>query len=211
MEGTKVGQLDEAGAGVVALVAQDAVQLQRMADTLVDLQHHLVRRQHQGAGVGRAGRGAQELHRLAADHGGLSQHARKIQQFAAALVGQRPRTIGGAALHDIPVAGHRVQGQRVEVQSLLDARAGSADQLVVIAPLSHRSHGLNHLVADLQSLAGLNQVGADNVGAQRRLQPARALVVRCCSRPHRLVKAKHAPAHHGLGGSQSGHRGPGHP
>ena len=38
---------DEARAGVVALVAEDAVELERVADRLVDLQHHLVGHEQQ--------------------------------------------------------------------------------------------------------------------------------------------------------------------
>src|SRR5204862_5888160 len=56
---------DEAGAGEVALVAKNAVQLERMSDALVDLQHHLVGHQDQIEGPARAGRGRDELERLA--------------------------------------------------------------------------------------------------------------------------------------------------
>ncbi len=49
----KVLQPDKAGARVVALVAKDAIQFQRMADGFVDLQHHLVRHQQQVGGAAR--------------------------------------------------------------------------------------------------------------------------------------------------------------
>ncbi len=46
---TEVAGLDEAGACVIALITQDAVELQWMADGFVDLQDHLVGHQQQVA------------------------------------------------------------------------------------------------------------------------------------------------------------------
>src|SRR4051794_9706229 len=55
---------DEAGAGEVAFVAEDAVELERMADGLVNLQHHLVGHEQHVHDTSRTVRCSEELQRF---------------------------------------------------------------------------------------------------------------------------------------------------
>ena len=76
---------DEAGAGVVALVAENAVELQRVADRLVNLQDHLVGRQQHVHAAGRAvGRQKQLDGFLGNLRRGLAE-AELVENFEAAL------------------------------------------------------------------------------------------------------------------------------
>ena len=55
---------DEARAGIVAFVAEDAIELERVADRFVDLEHHLVGHEHQITRAGGAVRRREQLHHL---------------------------------------------------------------------------------------------------------------------------------------------------
>ncbi len=83
---TEVLGLDEAGTGVVALVAEDAIQLQRVADRLVDLQDHLVRHQQQVAAAARGVRRRQRLQGLVGDAWRGADQAEALDHFGAALL-----------------------------------------------------------------------------------------------------------------------------
>lgn len=83
---TEVLGLDEAGTGVVALVAEDAIQLQRVADRLVDLQDHLVRHQQQVAAAARGVRRRQQLQGLVGDARRGADQAEALDHFGAALL-----------------------------------------------------------------------------------------------------------------------------
>ena len=122
---------DEARAREVALVAQDAVELERVADALVDLQHHLVgHQQHVHLAFGAVGR-AHQFQRLARDARALLREGSAVQHLQAALLAKAvvlPRRRAGlrvtAGACDRDDGGHR------EVPHLLDAATvGRQEQL----------------------------------------------------------------------------------
>ena len=115
---------DEAGARVVAFVAQDAVQLQRVADGLVHLENELVRGQQHIHGAGGAIGRRQEL------QGFLRQNRRRapepglVQHLDAALAAEAPAAEGTA--HRLgTVVGGTAQGRHQLAQRLVDAGAVS--------------------------------------------------------------------------------------
>nr|GFC33288.1 hypothetical protein [Tanacetum cinerariifolium] len=128
LQAAKVAGFDEAGAGVVALVAEDPVQFQRMADGLVDLQDHLVRRQQQvtwaGRGVGRQ----DQLQRLIGNVGRRANDAARGDDFRAALLAEVLAT-QAAGLAVFAVIGRDAEAGEYKALSLTDlgARAVEVD------------------------------------------------------------------------------------
>ena len=79
------GRGDEAGAGVVALVAEDAVEFQRMPDGLVDLQDHLIGCEQDRQPARGAVRRQQHLQRFRRDAGRGIVEARLVEDLQPAL------------------------------------------------------------------------------------------------------------------------------
>ncbi len=121
---------DEAAAGVIALVAEDAVQLQRVADAFVDLKHHLRGHQQHVGGSRRALRRLQQRQRLAHDALGVIGKADDLELLESALPGDMTLAVGSMLTLGTVSRHHRQSGAQVAVR-LLDARAGAGEQQAV--------------------------------------------------------------------------------
>ncbi|VVN41397.1 hypothetical protein PS683_05535 [Pseudomonas fluorescens] len=169
--------LDEAGAGIIALVAEDAVELQRMADGLVDLQDHLVGHQQQVAwALGRVWC-QQQLQGFVGNARRGADQAEAVDHIEATLLPE-VGAAEGARLAVIAVVGGDVDAGeyktlglaqlgtgRVEVD-LLDVGQAEADFPVYQAlVLGHRSGFVaEQLVAIAQGGERLREVGRQVVG-----------------------------------------------
>ena len=95
--------LDEARAGVVRFVAEDAIELGGVRDDLVDREHRVRRRQHQVLDAHLHRLGGAELDRLGGDALGVLDHLR--------------------ALGNLPAPGHHLAGVGRDFVSLPSLRA----------------------------------------------------------------------------------------
>ena len=107
---------DEARAGEVALVAEDAVELERVADRLVDLQDHLVgREQHVHRPVGAVRRG-EELERFLGDPTRAALEPEAREDLVAALLADAAVAVERSGLRvAICMRGHRHARQQEPV------------------------------------------------------------------------------------------------
>src|SRR5262245_22826758 len=105
---------DETGASIVALIAENAIEFQRMADGLVDLQDHLIgRKQDIHRTRGTVGRG-QQLECFGSDAGGSLTKVSLIEDFETPLTAvtassEAPclglaASVGGCAQHRHDIA-----------------------------------------------------------------------------------------------------------
>ncbi|MNZ73571.1 hypothetical protein D3C78_919840 [compost metagenome] len=126
LQAAEVTGLDEAGTGVVAFIAEDPVQLQRVADGFVDLQHHLVGHQQQIARVLR-GVGCQQQLQGLIGHGrsGADQPAATDHIGTALLAEVLAAQAAGLAV--IAVVGGDVQPRIHETLRLTQFGAGAVE------------------------------------------------------------------------------------
>ncbi len=205
LQGADVLQVHEGGACVVPLVAQDAVQFQGMPHGLVDLEHHLVRRQHEIRIHGRAfGRGEQ-LQGLFRDPAGLGFPAGEIQQLPAPLVVPAPGAVGGTELGAAAVPGDGLDSEAEQVDLLLDGSSGSGDELGLDVPRLDFRSGLDDLVGDLHGLRELDGLPGKQVGAEGRAQLSGRLVARDGGGPDLRPEGEDGPGSGGLRQPQSHH------
>ncbi len=119
---------DEGRAGVVALVAEDAVELERMADRLVDLQDHLVGQEQHVHRAARAVRRGDELECLGGQPPAGADEAEAREDFVAALLAYAAIAVQRAGLR----VAVRVRGDRdpreQEAVTLDDIAASAGDQ-----------------------------------------------------------------------------------
>ncbi len=157
---TEQVERDEAGAGEVALVAEDAVELQRVADALVDLQHHLVRHQQHRHRARRAVRRHCERDRLSGETGAVGQQTRRLDHLVAALAAET--VVLAAAGTRLGLAGDGGDGAQVRhgVAESLEGVAAVAGQQPL---LGGRQRRLGSAVDD----AGVDAHRAAGVGEQR--------------------------------------------
>ena len=172
LQAAEVLGLDEAGAGVIALVAQDAVELQRVADRFVDLQDHLVGHQQQVArALGRV-RCQQQLQGFVGNARRGADQAEAVDHIEATLLAEVAAT-EGARLAVVAVVGGDVHAGEyktlglaqlgtgtVEVD-LLDVGQAEADFPVHQALVLGHGSGFiaEQLVAVAQGRKGLGKVG----------------------------------------------------
>jgi len=122
----KVAGLHKTGAGVVALVAENTVQLQRVADGLVDLQDHLVRHQQQVArALGRVRR-QQQLQGFVGNARGRADQAETVDHLKAALLA-KVAAAEGAGLAVVAVKGCNVDAREHKTLGLAQLGAGSIE------------------------------------------------------------------------------------
>ncbi len=173
---TEVLPADEAGAGEVALVAEDAVQFQRMADGFMDLQDHLVRQQQQVARTAGCVRCQQQLQRLVGDARGAAGHPQLPEHFGAALA----RQVGAAeaaALAVVAVAGGHAHLR--EHAALSTAQAGpctvEVDLLVIGEDQAQVAVHQPAVLRDARCLA------------EQPVEPVRRLRLRLCVARHDVI------------------------
>jgi hypothetical protein len=123
-------QGDEARAREVALVAEDAVELERMPDRFVDLEHHLVGREQHVHPPGRAVRCDQQFERLPGDAGARAAEAESVQDFGAALLADAAVAVQRAALCHAVIMGGDGERRIQEAITLDDVAAFARDQAV---------------------------------------------------------------------------------
>ena len=178
LQAAEVFGLDETGAGVIALVAEDAVQFQRVADGLVDLQHHLVGHQQQVARALRGVRRQQQLQRLIGDFRAGTDQAAAADHIKATLLAE-VLAAQGAGLAVAAVVGGDVQARVDEALGLTQFGAGAVEvDLLDVGDADahlpvHQSLVLGHgggfgaeqLVAIAQGREGLVEVGREIIGA----------------------------------------------
>ena len=145
---------DEARAGEIAFVAEDAVELQRMPDRLVDLQDHLVRRQQDVHRPARAVRCGDELERLLGDPAAGAAEAEALENLVAALLADAAVAVEGTGLRvTVGVRGDRDPWQQ-EAIALRDVAAGAGDE-----PVRRRAHfEIGLPVDDARIEAGLSRL-----------------------------------------------------
>ena len=112
-----VGQLDEAGAGIVGLVAEDAIELGGVRDDLVDREHGVRRRQHEILEPHAERLGGGHLDRLRGDAFGAFGHLQFFGHFPAS--GFR-HAVEAARLGDIADLRRDVDRRRDLERFLLD-------------------------------------------------------------------------------------------
>ena len=125
LQAAEIAGLDETGAGVIALIAEDAVELQRVTDGFVDLQHHLIGHQQQVAralgGVGRE----QQLQGLIGDLRASADQAAAADDIGATLLTEiLPAEAAGLAV--VAIVGSDVQARIDEALGLTQFGAGAA-------------------------------------------------------------------------------------
>ena len=108
LQAAEVFGFDETGAGVIALVTEDAVQLQRVADGFVDLQHHLVGHQQQVALALRGVWRQEQLQRLVGHLGPGTDQAAAADDVRRALLAE-VLAAKAAGLAVVAVVGRDVQ------------------------------------------------------------------------------------------------------
>ena len=200
LQPAEILRLDEAPAGVIAFIAQDAIEFQRVADGLVNLQHHLVRHQDQvHVAAGAIGR-LQQLQRFVRDALRLTLPALRLEGFAAKLAGVRP----GARLRLHALRGGRAERDVHHVKVLTDVGAVRGE----IRQLRLHRHGARAAVHQqlraLHGAAGAMQAVLDL--RQRRLcqrLAARALILPLRRRALRGREAMHLVR---AGGARGGQR-----
>ncbi|MNI58382.1 hypothetical protein D3C73_1134920 [compost metagenome] len=117
MQVTEITGFDEAGASVVALVAEDAIHFQWVADGLMDLQHHLVWHQQQVTlAAGCVGR-QQQLQRLVGHTLSSTDQAAAFDDFEATLLAEVVPA-QATALAVLAVAGGDTQPREQEPLSM---------------------------------------------------------------------------------------------
>ncbi len=121
---------DEARAGEIALVAQDAVEFQRMADRLVDLQDHLVRRQQHVHRAARAVRRRKQFERFLRDPAAAADESETRQHLGSALLAGSAIAVERANLRDAVRMGGDGHSRQQEPVALDDVAAGAGDQPV---------------------------------------------------------------------------------
>ncbi len=122
----EVAGLDEAGAGVIALVTENAVQLQRVADGFVDLQDHLVGHQQQvPRALGRVG-GQQQLQGLVGHPWRGAYQAEAADHIKAALLA-KVAAAQGAGLAVVAVVGGHIDAGEHKTLGLSQLRAGAVE------------------------------------------------------------------------------------
>src|SRR5471032_661292 len=126
LQAAEVFCLDETGAGVIALVAEDTVQFQRVADGFVDLQHHLVRHQQQVARALWRVRRQQQLQRLIGDFRAGADQAAAADHIKTALLTE-VLAAQGASLAIAAVVGGDFQARVDETLGLAQFGAGAAE------------------------------------------------------------------------------------
>jgi hypothetical protein len=110
-------QRHEAEAGIVALVAEDAVELQRVADALVDLQRHLAWHQHQVHDARRAFRRIEEGQCLFGDARTLGVKSQLVELLKPALA-RAAGTTAGADLGLCAGMGDSAQARIDQIEGL---------------------------------------------------------------------------------------------
>ena len=90
----------EARAREIAFVAEDAVELQRMSDRFMDLQHHLIGREQHIHSPRRAVGGREQLERFVGDAASAAGKAESGQDFGSALLADAALTVERALLRD---------------------------------------------------------------------------------------------------------------
>ena len=168
---------DEARSGEVALVAEDAIELQRVADRFMDLQHHLVGREQRVHPARRAIRRGEELESFFGDPAAAVGEAEAVEDLDAALLADAAMAVQRAPLGDaVGVRGHGERREH-EAEALQDVAARAGDQaLPRVADLDQRLP-----VDDARVAAGLARDVAQEVepfGArwQRRIDGRRRVV-----------------------------------
>ena len=189
-QGADVRELHEGGAGVVALVAEDAVQLQGVAHGLVDLEHHLVGRQHEVRRHGRAFGGREQLQGLFRDPAGLGFSSGEIQEFPAPLVVTAPGPVGGTELGVAAFTGNGLYAEANDMDVLLDGGAGGGDDFGLDVSGVDLRQGLDDLVRDLHGLGELDRLPGEKIGAEGGMQTMGRFVVSNGGRPDLAVKAE---------------------
>jgi hypothetical protein len=119
---------DEARAGEVPLVAENAVELERMSDRLVDLQDHLVRHQQHVHRSARAIGGPDELERLLGNARIAPSNAKRPRILVASLLADPTMAVERPGLRDpTRVRGHRHTREQ-EAKVLDDVAAVARDE-----------------------------------------------------------------------------------
>ena len=138
-----------------------------MADAFVDLQHHLVGREHQVARVGRTFFGAEQFHRLFADADAVIDHALFIHRFQPDLPTARAHAAVGARLHHRAVLRHRHRAGSDDEKMLVDVGAIAGHIKVIAVDDARQRVGRHDLVGYLEQFAGFEQPVVDVAGAHR--------------------------------------------
>ena len=137
LELADVADLDEARAGVVGLVAHDAVELGRVRDDLVHRQHHVRRREDQVLDAAR--RAAWPCSISTASVATRSAACEQVRFLGDLQAGGTGRARVGARARDAVDRGRHVQRRRGRDDLLLDERAlGRREVLPVVAELDRR-------------------------------------------------------------------------
>ncbi len=126
LQAAKVFCLDETGASVIAFIAEDAVQFQRMTDGFVDLQHHLVGHQQQIAWTLRRVRCQQQLQRLVGDQRAGTDQAAAADHIRATLLAEILAT-QAAGLAVVTVVGGDIEARVDEALGLAQFGAGAVE------------------------------------------------------------------------------------
>ena len=134
---------DEARAGVVALVAEDPVEFERVADRLMDLQDHLVGCEQRIHHAGRAVGGGEQLERLVGDARRSVAEAVPTEHLGATLAAERV-TAKRAGLGVRALVCGCVEAGIHEAEALLDASRvavarGGQQQLVDVTAHQRRA------------------------------------------------------------------------
>ena len=126
---------NEARSREIALVTEDAVELQRMSDRLVDLQHHLVGREQHVHSTRRAIRREQKLEPLFSDAGAGTVEADALEDLDAALLAHAALAVQRSLLrYAVGMRGDADRRIQVALQ-LQDVAAFAGDE--PLRPLQH--------------------------------------------------------------------------
>lgn len=125
LQAAEIAGLDETGAGVIALIAEDAVELQRVTDGFMDLQHHLIRHQQQVARALRGVRREQQLQGLVGDLRTCTDQTAAADDIGATLLAE-VLAAEAAGLAVVAVVGGDVEARINEALGLAQFGAGAA-------------------------------------------------------------------------------------
>ena len=176
-------------AGVVALVAEDAVELERVADRLVDLQDHLVGRDDQIHRAGRAVRRRQQLQCLRRQARRGVEEADGGQDLQSALATERVPAEGACLRLGAGVGGGAERRQQ-ELKALADAAAGAGHEQGVEPGVPEAGLPVDDACVAVQAF-GLAAQQVDLVG-QRRARPSGLDPRGILARPHLRLPAGRA-------------------
>ncbi len=145
--------LDEAPAGEVALITENTIEFERMADRFVNLQHHLIGHQQQIPLARRAIRRGQQLQRFIGDTDTRTVEAEACQHFHAALPQGAVVAAEGTHLRvAVGVCGH-AQLRHDELELLIDPHAVAGHvELIGMCDL-HRCDAFDNACIEIRARA----------------------------------------------------------